>query len=104
MVSPVVSIANHVALVVSPSFMVVGLFVVVLVALLVWGAWSPLVWRLLSVVGMGAGAGLLVWGILLAAMKDPSPLGSPAGIIAVGAGVLVGSIALLVVSFCRGRA
>ncbi len=91
-------------MVVSIASMLVGASLVVLIALLIWGTWSALVWRLLAVVGMGTGAGLLVWGILAAAMKDRPPLGSPAGIIAVGAGVLVGSIALLVVSFCRGRA
>ncbi len=86
---------------------IVGIPFVLLIALLIWGAWNPIVWRILAVRGMGTGAGLLVWGILLAAMKERPPLGppgSPAGIIAVGAGVLVGSIALLVVSFCRGRA
>jgi hypothetical protein len=88
----------------SPPGLMLGVPFVVLVALLIWGAWSPLVWRVLAVLGMGTGAGLLVWGILLAAMKDPSPPGHPAAIIAVGAGVLVGSITLLVVSFCRCRA
>ena len=51
-------------------------------------------------------AGFLVWGILMAARNEQPPLASPAGIIAIGAGALVGSIALLVISFCgscRGR-
>lgn len=74
----------------------------VLLGLLIWGAWQPLVWRLLSVLGMGTGAGLLVWGILMAAMREEPRFVSPAGIIALGAGVLVGSIALLVISFCGG--
>jgi hypothetical protein len=87
-----------------PLITVIGVPFAVLIALLIWGAWIPLVWRLLAVLAMGTGAGLLVWGILMAAMKDRPPLGSPAGIIAVGAGVLVASIALFVVSFCRGRA
>ncbi len=91
----------------SVELLVVGVPFVVLIALLIWGVWNHLVWRLLAVLGMGTGAGLLVWGILLAALKDRPPLGlpvSPAAIIAVGAGVLVSSVALLVVSFCRGRA
>ena len=76
--------------------------IVVLIGLLVWGAWNPLVWRILSVLGMGAGAGLLVWGILLASMKQPPPAGlpGPAAIIALGAGVLASAITLLVISFC----
>ena len=73
---------------------------IVLIGLLIRGAWHPLVWRILSVLGMGAGAGLLVWGILLATMKEEPPFATPAGIIGIGAGVLVGSIALLVISLC----
>jgi hypothetical protein len=38
----------------SPIFAVVA---VVLIGLLIWGARNPLVWRILSVLGMGAGAG-----------------------------------------------
>jgi len=75
---------------------------IVLIGFLIWGAWQPLVWRILSVLGMGTGAGLLVWGILTAAMQEEPRFGSPAGLIALGAGVLVGSIALLVLSFCGG--
>lgn len=89
-----------------PSIPVVAVVAIVLIGLLVWGAWKPLVWRILSVLGMGTGAGFLVWGILIAAMQEDPPFGSPAGIIAIGAGALVGSIALLVISFCgsyRGR-
>lgn len=87
----------------SPSIAIVP---IILIGLLIWGAWNPLVWRILSVLGMGTGAGFLVWGILMAAMQEEPRFGSPAGIIAIGAGALVGSIALLVVSFCgscRGR-
>ena len=79
---------------------------IVLLALLIWGARNPLVWRIMSVLGMGTGAGFLVWGILLATTKDVPAFISPAGIIGIGAGVLVASIALLVISFCgsyRGR-
>ena len=89
-----------------PAIPVVAVVAIVLIGLLVWGAWKPLVWRILSVLGMGTGAGFLVWGILIAAMQEEPRFGSPAGIIAVGAGALVGSIALLVISFCgshRGR-
>jgi len=89
-----------------PSIAVIAVVAVVLIGLLVWGAWKPLVWRVLSVLGMGTGAGFLVWGILMAAMQEEPRFGSPAGIIAIGAGALVGSIALLVISFCgscRGR-
>ena len=89
-----------------PSIAVVAVVAIVLVGLLIWGARNPLVWRILSVIGMGTGAGFLVWGILMAAMQEEPRFGSPAGIIAIGAGALVGSIALLVISFCgscRGR-
>ena len=89
-----------------PSISVVAIVPIVLIGLLIWGAWKPLVWRILSVLGMGTGAGFLVWGILMAAMQEEPRFGSPAGIIAIGAGALVGSIALLVISFCgscRGR-
>ena len=89
-----------------PSIAVVAVVAIVLIGLLIWGARKPLVWRILSVLGMGTGAGFLVWGILMAAMREEPRFGSPAGIIAIGAGALVGSIALLVISFCgscRGR-
>jgi hypothetical protein len=95
------SAVHHVPLVV-----VVAIVPIILIGLLIWGAWKPLVWRILSVIGMGTGAGFLVWGILMAAMQEEPRFGSPAGIIAIGAGALVGSIALLVISFCgscRGR-
>ncbi len=81
-------------------FPLVAIVPVVLIGLLIWGAWNPLVWRVLSVLGMATGAGSLVWGILMAAMKEEAPFATPAGIIGIGAGVLVGSIALLVISFC----
>jgi len=94
------------AILYAPSIAVVAIVPIVLIGLLIWGAWKPLVWRVLSVLGMGTGAGFLVWGILMAAMREEPRFGSPAGIIAIGAGALVGSIALLVISFCgscRGR-
>lgn len=76
---------------------------IVLAGLLVWGFKNPLVWRMMAVLGMGAGVGVLVWGIMLAALRESPACGSPAGLIAAGAGVLVSSVALLVVSFCPGR-
>ena len=85
---------------------IVAIVAFVLIGLLVWGARNPLVWRILSVLGMGTGAGFLVWGIMMAALKEAPPFASPAGIIAIGAGALVSSIVLLVISFCgtcRGR-
>lgn len=73
---------------------------IVLIGLLIWGARNPLVWRILSVLGIGTGGGFLVWGILMAAMREEPPFASPAGIIAIGAGMLLGSITLLVISLC----
>jgi hypothetical protein len=89
----------------SPSFGVI-LIAIALIGLLIWGAWKPLIWRLLSVLGIGAGGGILVWGIMLASLHEQPPFASPAGIIGIGAGMLIGSVALLVISFCgscRGR-
>jgi hypothetical protein len=60
------------------------------------------VWRLLAVLAIAAGVGLLVWGIVGAALGEQVPIGSPAAVIGVGAGSLTGGIALLVLSFvCR---
>lgn len=73
---------------------------IALIGLLIWGAWHPLIWRLFSVLGIGAGGGFLVWGIMLASLHEEPPFASPAGIIGIGAGVLIGFIALLVISFC----
>ncbi len=87
-----------------PSLAIVGTVAIVLTVLLIWGAWRPLVWRVLAVVGMGTGVGLLVWGIIIAATKEVPLVGSPAGIIATGAGVLASAIVLLVISFAGGRA
>ncbi len=74
-----------------------------LIALFLWGIRNPVVWRLLSALGMAAGSGLLVWGIVAAATGEPAPFDSPAGTIGAGVGTLVGSITLLVVSFLGGR-
>ncbi len=80
-----------------------GVVAIVFLALLLWGLMNPLVWRLLAVIGMGTGVGLLVWGIMLARTQEQAPIGSPAGIAATGAGFLAGAIVLLVVSFVSGR-
>jgi len=88
------------------AFSPAAILAIVLIGLLIWGAWNPLVWRILSVLGMATGAGFLVWGILLAAMKEEAPFATPAAITAIGTGLLVGSIVLLVISFCgscKGR-
>ena len=87
----------------SPSLAIVGVVAIVLAALLIWGLRNPLVWRLLAVVGMGTGVGLLVWGIAIAALKEQPSIGSPAGIIATGAGVLASAIVLFIISFLGGR-
>ena len=79
---------------------VVAIPAIVLFGLLVWGTVNPFVWRILSVLGMATGGGFLVWGILMAALKEEPPFATPAAIIAIGAGLLIGSIALLVISFC----
>ena len=88
-------------LLVSPLLALVVL-AIALIGLLIWGAWHPLIWRLFSVLGIGAGGGFLVWGIMMASLKEEAPFASPAGIIGIGAGVLIGFIALLVISFCGG--
>jgi len=76
-----------------------------LVGLFLWGLKNPVVWRLLAALGMAVGSGLLVWGIVAAATREPLPLGLPAaGIIGIGAGILTGAITLLVLSFVGRRA
>jgi len=87
----------------SPALLPLTVAGIILAGLLVWGFKNPLVWRMLAVLGMGSGVGFLVWGIMLAAMHESPALGSPAGIIAAGAGGLVTAIALFVISFCGGR-
>ena len=64
----------------SPTFVAPAIVLIGLLALLVWGFWNRWVWRILAVLGMGAGVGVLVWGIMLAAMHESPPLGSAAGI------------------------
>ncbi len=86
-----------------PKLAVIATVAGVLTILLIWGAWRPLVWRVLAVVAMGTGVGLLVWGIIVAATGEEPLIGSPAGIIATGAGVLASAIVLLVISFTGGR-
>ena len=80
------------------------------VGLLIWGLWNPKslatcvigAARLLAVLAMGGGVGLLVWGIVAAAMGEPVPIATPAGIIGTGAGSLTGGIVLLVLSITCG--
>lgn len=54
----------------SMKLVIVGVVAIVLAGLLAWGSRNPLVWRLLAVVGMGSGVGLLVWGIIIATGKE----------------------------------
>jgi len=69
------------------------------IVLCLGGIRNPVVLRLLSAFGIALGSGLLVWGIVSAATCEPAPFDLPGGTIAVGAGTLVGSITLLVISF-----
>jgi hypothetical protein len=80
----------------SVLLLVLGVSAVVLLGLLVWGAKNPLIWWLLCVIGTGTGAGLLVWGLLMFHEEDQLALGSPAGIVGAGAGLLAGSVVLFV--------
>ncbi len=73
------------------------------IGLALWGLRNRAAWSLLAVLGMAAGTGLLVWGIVSAAMHEPMPIGSPPAIIGVGAGCLAGAVALLVISFVGRR-
>jgi len=82
---------------------VVAAAVALVAVLVIWGLRNPAIWRLLSVFAVGGGAGLLVWGITAAAMGEEPAAASPAGLIGIGAGVLVGGIMLLVISFFRTR-
>ena len=66
--------------------------------------------RVFSVVAVGVGAGLLVWGICAASLGEPegarfgmgSVVGSPSEAIGWGAGFLVAGIMALVLSFVGG--
>jgi len=82
-------------------FVLVGVFAIVLLGLLIWGAKNPLVWWILCVIGTGTGAGLLVWGLLIYHHENELPFGSPAGIIGAGAGFLAGSVVLFVAALIR---
>lgn len=75
--------------------------VVLLFGLVLAGLWQPQAWSLLGVLLIGSGVGLLVWGIVAAALGEVSAIGSNAGVIGLGAGALAGGSALLVVSFVR---
>ena len=85
------------------GLVITGVLAIILLGLLIWGVKKPVVWRLLSVFGMAVGSGVFVWGIMAAAMGVMPSSGSPPVIIGVGAGVLVGAISLLVISFLGGK-
>ena len=85
------------------GLVIAGVLAIVLLGLLVWGVKKPVVWRLLSVFGMAVGSGVLVWGIMAAATGMTPSNSSPPVIIGTGAGVLVGAISLLVISFLGGN-
>lgn len=76
-----------------------GVGTLILLALLLWGVKNRVVWRLLSVFGVGGGVGLLVWGITAAAMGEQPSIGSPTSLMGAGAGIMAGGIMLLVISF-----
>jgi hypothetical protein len=89
------------------GLVVAGVFAIVMLGLLIWGAKNPLIWWILCVIGTGAGAGLLVWGLLMYHREEQLPFGSPAGIIGAGAGFLAGSVVLFVAALvgccCRRK-
>ena len=87
---------------VPPIFALAAAGALILLGLLIWGARNRLVWRVLAVLGMGAGVAFLVWGILLASLGEEAPLIAPAAMVAIGAGALTSSITLLVISFLGG--
>ena len=80
-----------------------GVAALILLGLLIWGVRNPVVWRLLSVIAVGSGVSLLVWGITSAAMGEQPAIVSPTSLIGAGAGVMVGGIMLFVISLCGRR-
>lgn len=92
-------LSSEIAPLVNPSCILGGVGALVLLALLLWGVRNRVVWRLLSVLGVGSGVGFLVWGITAAALGERPAIGSPTGLIGAGAGVMAGGIMLLIVSF-----
>ena len=81
-------------------YILAGIGLLILLGRLVWGVKNPVVWRLLSVVAVAGGVSLLVWGITSAAMHEQNLIASPTSLIGGGAGVMVGGIMLLIISFC----
>ena len=79
------------------------ILVLVFLGLLIWGAWKPIIWRLLSVAGMTFGSGMLVGGLVAIATDALPDRVSAANVVGVGTGLLVGAIGLLVISFCGGK-
>jgi hypothetical protein len=90
-----------------PSWMgcavIAGVAAVIVLGLLIWGVRNPVVWRLLSVLAVGSGVSLLVWGITSAAMGEELAVVTPTSLIGAGAGVTVGGIMLFVISLCGRR-
>ena len=84
-------------------YLVSGVGALIVLALLFWGAWKPVVWRVLSVFAVAGGVGCLVWGITSAALGEEPSVGSPTSLMGTGAGVLAGGIMLLVISFFGKR-
>jgi hypothetical protein len=76
-----------------------GIGAVLVVTLLLWGLRNRLAWRLLSVLAVGSGVGLLVWGITSASLGEEPSVGSPTSLMGTGAGVMAGGIMLLIISF-----
>ncbi len=65
---------------------VVAVASVVLIGLLILGAWQTIDLAIVFRSGDGGGGWSSLTGILMAAMKEVPPFASPAGIIAIGAG------------------
>ncbi|OHB80886.1 MAG: hypothetical protein A2V98_15480 [Planctomycetes bacterium RBG_16_64_12] len=93
-----------------PLVIFFAMFALLVVGLLIWSLRNPTVrsflvgavialWRLIAVVTLAAGIGLLIWGITAASLGEQLPVGSPAGMIGSGAASLAGGILLLVLSF-----
>ena len=96
-----------------PIIVSVALPLIAIIALVVWCVVKPTAGRVLarifSVLALGTGAGVLVWGICTASSGDAirSPFGSlvttPSEAIGWGAGFLAAGITALVLSFIGGR-
>ena len=89
------------------------LLVLLVLGLLLWCYFRPVVGRIVArifaVIGMGLGVGLLVWGITAAARRETPASGlfldlGVSGIIGCGAGCLTAGIVALVLSFIGPKA